>query len=242
MFTHIIKVKGKPNLLVCTPLRKNDSIYDVCLKSIQNQKNVKFNWFSYASDNNAAYNRNKCFDLAIKKLGYTPRYILFSDNDINWINENAFYNLRNVLKTSNKKIAFSYCSFRYIFTNSKNSTSRTIDFKAFPFDRFNLFRSNYISTMSMLKTKDFISCGKFNEKLVRFQDWELWLRLSFMFNKRGKPVKDSENIYFIAENDESTSISGTNPTQEQLSEFLKIREHIFNKYIKNTFIRRNFKC
>lgn len=43
-----------------------------------------------------------------------------------------------------------------------------------PFDREELKKHNYISTMSLIRAEDF---SGFDEKIKRLQDWDLWLTM-----------------------------------------------------------------
>ena len=88
-------------------------------------------------------------------------YLLFCDCDIDWAPD-AFELLYNTLKDTDASIGYSYGSYRM---------GNTI-FCHIPFDADLLRKSNYISTMSLIKKEIFT---RFDERLKRLMDWDKWL-------------------------------------------------------------------
>jgi len=89
-------------------------------------------------------------------------YILFSDNDINW-RPGAIQSLLKTLE-DNPEASYSYGMYEmggHLYCD-------------LDFDHNVLRLSNYISTMSLIRTKDFPG---FDENIKRFQDWDLWLTM-----------------------------------------------------------------
>lgn len=68
---------------------------------------------------------------------------------------------------TNGEASYSYCDYSRSGHFSGIFTSR-------PFDLITLKNHNYISTMSLIRAKDFPS---FNEQVERLQDWDLWLTM-----------------------------------------------------------------
>jgi len=90
-------------------------------------------------------------------------FVLFSDNDIQW-KSRALETMMRVLKKTPKA---SYVYGRYLKGNGV--------FCHRPWDPDYLrFKDNYISTMSIIRSKDFPG---FDESITRFQDWDLWLTM-----------------------------------------------------------------
>lgn len=92
-------------------------------------------------------------------------FVLFSDNDLEW-DKHAFSALYKCL-LKHPESSYSYGSY-------------TLDGKVVgnrEFSSHDLWRWNYISTMSLIRKEDFQNSGGFDEKLKRFQDWDLWLTL-----------------------------------------------------------------
>ena len=91
-------------------------------------------------------------------------YLFFCDADV-VLDKNCFAEMINALK-NNPDAAFAYSSFMW-----GNKL-----FKLQSFDRGKLKQAPYISTMSMIRTKNFPLTG-WDESLKKFQDWDLWLTI-----------------------------------------------------------------
>lgn len=89
-------------------------------------------------------------------------YLFFCDADI-ILENNAFEKLREALDRD-KDASFAYSGFRLGW---KKFISR-------PFNAEALRKQNYISTMSLIRREDFQG---FDERLEKFQDWDLWLTM-----------------------------------------------------------------
>jgi hypothetical protein len=105
----------------------------------------------------ANHTRNEGFRMSPKS-----EFTLFSDNDICW-KPDALQNLIDTLK-SNPDAAYSYGSY--------DLEGHPLVGKAIEFDPQALIRGNYISTMSLIRTKYFTG---FDEAIEQLQDWDLWL-------------------------------------------------------------------
>ena len=97
----------------------------------------------------------------------TGEYLFFCDDDID-LKPMMLEILLTKLRYSNASIA--YCNYdRFGLLRGKVS--------GVEWDVEKLKNENYISTMSLIKVKDYPAEG-FDEKLDRFQDWDLWLRMA----------------------------------------------------------------
>ncbi|MDZ7798397.1 MAG: glycosyltransferase [Patescibacteria group bacterium] len=102
---------------------------------------------------------------AVRNLGASKargKYLFFCDSDI-ILKPNCLLEMFKVLEL-NPFVSFCYSGF--IFGSKK--------FHPLKFSKNRLKKYNYISTMSLMKKKDFPG---FDEKLARFQDWDLWLTM-----------------------------------------------------------------
>ncbi len=104
----------------------------------------------------ANWARNRGFEMV-----KTP-YVLFSDNDIEW-EPDALANLYNSLRM--------HATARYAYGWYEMDGQRV---NAIEFSAKVLRTNNYISTMSLIRAKDFPG---FDETLQRLQDWDLWLTM-----------------------------------------------------------------
>jgi glycosyltransferase involved in cell wall biosynthesis len=89
-------------------------------------------------------------------------FLFFCDGDI-ILSSKALEKLHAAL-LENKTTSYSYCSFRLGWKTMPS----------FPFDAARLKKINYISTMSLIRRNDFPG---FDERIVKFQDWDLWLTM-----------------------------------------------------------------
>lgn len=89
-------------------------------------------------------------------------YILFCDADVKLKNDMIEKMLATLLNNPDK--AYCYSNFKF--------GPHTFDL--FEFNPERLKEENYISTMSLIVRNKFIG---FDEKLNRFQDWDLWKRM-----------------------------------------------------------------
>lgn len=150
-------VKKAPLISIIIPSREGEEVES--LPSIQNQtyQNIEIIVQVDKKSEGAPKTRNKGFK---KSKG---DFVLFSDNDLQW-EPTALAILFKTLKNADKRIAYSYGSYMIdgkLVGNQKFSTH-------------DLWKWNYISTMSLIRRKDFPG---FDEDLKRFQDWDLWLTL-----------------------------------------------------------------
>lgn len=87
-------------------------------------------------------------------------FLFFCDADVK-LHPDALFELLHTLLT-HPDAAFAYCSFQYGVRPHRCG----------PFDAERLRRSNYISTMSLVRRSVFPG---FDPDLARLQDWDLWL-------------------------------------------------------------------
>jgi len=148
--------KKAPLVSVIIPSRVEEEI--ISLPSLENQSYKKLEIIVERDKKKegAPVCRNRGFK---KSKG---DFVLFSDNDLEW-DEDAIAILHKTL-IENPKAAYAYGSY-------------TLDGKLVGHQEFSshdLWKWNYISTMALIRRKDFPG---FDPKLKRFQDWDLWLTM-----------------------------------------------------------------
>lgn len=168
MLTIVHKSKN-PKFLVITPLRLGDEIYPNLMESIWINK-TKFDWITYCGPNNIPLNTQNGLKEYCKN-NKKPKYFIKVDNDIVF-KTNVLDEMYNKLKLSSKNIAYCYSSFAFV-------GKMTTYFKAQEFDINKLINSNYISSVSMVKTEVFENTGGYitDDKYIRLLDWAHWLYL-----------------------------------------------------------------
>ena len=153
-----------PNKFGESPIVTINSLYK---QTIQNFDIIIINDF----DGNANIARNKGLKFV------DTEYVLFSDNDIEW-EPNAIELMFNELE-NNKDISLVY---GYFINNERLEGN-------YDWNINKLYTVNYISTMTMVRTKDHPG---FDENLKRLQDWDVWITMT----KNGKVGKYINNKMF----------------------------------------------
>lgn len=110
-------------------------------------------------------------------------FLLFLDDDI--VLRSGFLSAMHQALIDHPESAYAYCSYE------RGTPFRDISW-AHPFDARRLRRSNYISTMSLMRRDAFVP---WDERLRRFQDWDMWLNLL----ERGRTGVLVDGVLFAAE-------------------------------------------
>lgn len=137
------------------------------------------------NEGGAPKKRNEGFDKS------SQPYILFSDNDI--LFPNSFLEKLVDCLDKNPDKGYAYTGYYGIVKDPTNHPLKTnFRIPTMPFDGDKLKISNYISTMSLIRREVF---PRFDESLVRFQDWDLFLTL-LSKGIDGIAVKNNEFMAF----------------------------------------------
>jgi hypothetical protein len=145
------------SLSIVIPCRRG-SYPRVTLESLARQAFRDFDVIvSFDQGRGANWARNQGFRLV------RTAYVLFSDDDIDW-RPDALARLKAGLDR-HPEVSYSYGTYVIPGIGVRANV---------PFDPARLKRVNYISTMSMIRTRDF---PRFDESIRRFQDWDLWLTM-----------------------------------------------------------------
>lgn len=108
--------------------------------------------------------RNKGFEIS------KGEYVIFWDADT-VVKPSMLEEMLKALE-KNPDCSYAYSQFKFGFKKMKGQKFKAEKLK----------ENNYIDTTSLLRREDFLG---FDEKLKRFQDWDLWLNLLIRKNKRG---------------------------------------------------------
>ena len=213
MFKFIIS-DNNPRVLIITPLKECFTISDYTISSVIGT-NVPIHWVSYSGDQNPYKN----FDCALqyyKRFHTVPEYLIKIDNDIK-AEPNMIDSMVNTLDNSHDDIAYTYCDFKFEGTIN-------MSFKAIPFNADRLMKSNYISSISMMRYKVLQQIGgvEVDDKYFRLLDWALWLK----FLSKGYHGVPTVGTSFIAHSSKNSVSSGSS------HDYIIKHKNVYNDFIK----------
>ena len=163
-------------ITIIIPIREGETA-KTTLKSLKTQNFKNYKTIIVSDENKGAnYARNKGAKLAKTNL------LLFCDNDIEWYKNGITALFKTLLANPDK--AYSYGAYILYHKGFPE-----VLFGDMEFDPVILEDHNYISTMSLVKKKDFEEVGSFDENITRFQDWDLWLTM-LKYGKEGVWCKE----------------------------------------------------
>lgn len=152
----IICKKKAPLISIIIPSRVEEDIVSLLSLKKQTYDKIEIIVEKDTKKEGAPVCRNRGFR---KSKG---KFLLFSDNDLEWREDS----IEVLYKTLKKKKKASYCYGSYTIDGALVGHRE--------FDPIALKKSNYISTMALIRRGDFPG---FDEKLERYQDWDLWLAM-----------------------------------------------------------------
>ncbi len=197
-FKRLAKILGEDvnceKVSIIIPVRKGAKI--TCLDSIKKQsyKNIETIIIRDKDKKGASWARNEGFK---KSKG---KYVFFCDHDIE-LHPNIIEAMLKHIRGSGA--SFTYCNYDRAGEFNERHFSKDWDLKE-------LKKFNYISTMSLILAKDFPG---FDEKLERFQDWDLWLTMA-EDGKFGKLLNHTLFTAYYSKGDISTNKENFNKCVE----------------------------
>jgi len=150
--------KDAPLISIVIPSRYNEEIQSLLSLEKQSYKKIEIIIQKDRFKKGANVMRNAG---AKKAKG---EFILFSDNDLEW-DKDAIAVLYKTLVQSDKGYSYGAYTLDGNLIGNKEFSSH------------DLWRYNYISTMSLIRKVVWEKSGGFDPKIKRFQDWDLWLSL-----------------------------------------------------------------
>ena len=181
---------------VVIPVRAGDSP-DITLRSLARSTFEDYDIVvAHDQTGNANWARNRGYKNARAPL------VLFSDADIEWLPD-ALDVLVGALQ-KHPEAAYAYGA--YAIGNWVQCN--------LPFDELRLRRSNYISTMSLIRSDLFPG---FDERLKRMQDWDLWLTML----EQGHRGVYCGRIVFSTEKGQGISYGSIGPSWEEAVEAVR---------------------
>jgi len=106
------------------------------------------------------------------------KFIAFQDSDDEWLPEKLEKQM-GVFQNADPQVGVVYTGFWRNHNNDKVYVPSSRVKQDAGFIHEILLRENFITTQSaVVKAECFKKAGMFNETLPRYQDWELWIRIS----------------------------------------------------------------
>ena len=121
-------------------------------------------------------------------------FLFFLDDDIT-LRDDAIEKMVDVLQHST--FSYAYCDY------SRTGGASGI-YKSKPWDFYNLRKQNFISSQSLIRARDFIG---WDEKVIRYTDWDLWLRMA---REGKKGVYIPETLFVAYYSPDGVSLRGNN--------------------------------
>jgi len=139
---------------------------------VENFKDKRIRYIKHLENKGSAAARNTGIKIA------QGEYIAFQDSDDEWLPEKLERQM-NVFNNAPPEVGVVYTRFKKIKNNKRSYLAFYWVAQKEGDIHNNLLNGNYITTSTtVIKRECFDKTGMFDESLPRFQDWELWLRIS----------------------------------------------------------------
>lgn len=178
-------------ITIVIPCKEHDGIVDPATITLDSLAKQTFKDFKVVVVPDQGKGANWARNEGFKQCD--TEFVLFSDNDIQW-KENA---LEVMVQTLRRFTRASYAYGRFHLVHSKGFTVWGHQH----FDPVRLLVGNFVSTMSLIRAKDFPG---FDESLKRYQDWDLWITML----KQGKRGVYCNELIFTTDWREGISTFG----------------------------------
>ncbi|MEI7596460.1 MAG: glycosyltransferase [Bacteroidota bacterium] len=155
-------------------------------------------------------------------------FLFFLDSD-NYINIDCLRKHYNFLVKNNE---FSAC-YAPIQKFDSLSRTKTSIFSNEPFDFEKLKHGNYIDNMSMIRKADIIELGLFDENIIGWQDYELWLKMGSNNKKVGFIHESPLSNY--REHSSSLTNTRSQSDKDNIIKYLSSKYELYIGIHKQTF-------
>lgn len=168
-------------MLVVTPLRLDDSVSRLTLKTVLDFTKSRFCWYTYSGKNNVMKN----FALGLEELRHEfdalPLSVIKIDSDTVWA-PGTLDGMLRTLDESPNEIGYVYTNFCYAgYLNAR--------FPAAPFEQERLKNHNYISSNSLFRLSTLLNHELItDDKYIRLLDWCYLLKL-LQHGVKGRPYE-----------------------------------------------------
>lgn len=151
---------------------------------VRSFEDKRINYLKYKLNRGAAHARN----VGIREA--RGQYIAFQDSDDEWISDKLAKQIEVITETS-PDVGIVYSGYWRIIGYEKTYLPKKGNYSKGGDIQDILLKGNFITTQTVLMRKECLKkAGLFDERLPRFQDWELWLRASkwYLFQFIDEPL------------------------------------------------------
>lgn len=160
----------------------DDHSTDNTKKIVGDFKDKRIRYVRHKKNRGAAASRNTGIKLA------KGEYIAFQDSDDEWLPKKLGKHIE-IFKGLSKRYGVVYADCWIIEGSKKYLISSKFDQKSGSIKK-DILKGNFITIQAVVRKSCFSNIGLFDEKLPRFQDWELWIRISkkYLFKYINEPL------------------------------------------------------
>jgi glycosyltransferase involved in cell wall biosynthesis len=200
----------------------DDASTDGTEEYISSLENVKIKYILNKTNQGGAKSRN------IGVENSTGDYIAFIDSDTIWYKDKLSKQIPVLLHNPNKII---YCRYKkedggkWLLEPKDIRNGKIFD---------NLIYQNFVDTPSVIMRKEFfLSVGGFDNRLPRFQDWDLFLRLSQKYEFFGieEPLFDSLTLKGSITTNHKARLEALNIIFEKYKDYLLANDLLLERFI-----------
>lgn len=160
----------------------DDDSTDNTKKIVNDFKDKRIKYILHKENKGGAASRN----MGIKQA--KGEYIAFQDSDDEWLPKKIEKHIET-FKSLSIKYGVVYADCWVIEGSKKYLISSKFDQKSGLIKK-DILRGNFVTIQTVVRKSCFSTMSLFDEKLPRFQDWELWIRISkkYLFKYINEPL------------------------------------------------------
>ena len=138
-------------------------------------KDKRITYIQHDKNYGASHARNTALNFALKN---NYEFIAYLDDDDEWLPDKLDKQIKKC-QDCGENLALVYCDCYSIDDDTGNIMKKLPDALSPEGNVYkNLFQSNFIAMIALIRTKSLFNIGGFDEKMKALEDWEAWIRLA----------------------------------------------------------------